>query len=168
MELPGPPPLQPAMNLKIEPQSLLECLKEKEWRLQPDPNESPAHTFSEAPISAGPPSLNAWVLDRGSFSNNRNNGTTGLSEHRLHPIEEIASSSLGSLSINNSVTSSVDEFSNFHSFSTTYPLPVPSAPLLPDNAAWFTDAQPSLSSPLFPDNTVPESGYADWSSTYGP
>ncbi|TKY71714.1 SMG7L protein [Spatholobus suberectus] len=130
--------------------------------------ESTAHTFSEAPISAGPPSLNAWVLDRGSFSNNRNNGTTGLSEHRLQLIEEIASSSLGSLSINNSVTSSVDESSTFHSSYATNSLPVPSAPLLPDNAAWFTDAQPSLSSPLFPDNTVPESGYADWSSTYGP
>ncbi|TKY71716.1 SMG7L protein [Spatholobus suberectus] len=73
-----------------------------------------------------------------------------------------------SLSINNSVTSLVDESSNFHSSYATYSLPVPSAPLLPDNAAWFTDAQPSLSSSLFPDNTEPESGYADWSSTYGP
>ncbi|CAJ1961704.1 unnamed protein product [Sphenostylis stenocarpa] len=125
--------------------------------------ESDAHTFSEALISAGPPSLNAWVLGRGSLSNNKSNGTNGLSEHRLQPIEEIASSSLASLSINkseNSVTSSVDESSNY-SLSATYSLPVPSAPLLPDNAAWFTNAQSSLSPPLFPDNS-------GWSSTYGP
>ncbi|KAK7412356.1 hypothetical protein VNO78_03811 [Psophocarpus tetragonolobus] len=136
---------------------------------EPSTKESSAHTFSEAPISAGPPSLSAWVLDRGSLTN-RNSGTNGLSQHRLEPIEELASSSLTSLSINigeNSATSTVDESSNFHSPSATYSLPIPSAPLLPDNAAWFTDAQSSLSS-LFPDNSVPQSGFSDWNSTYGP
>ncbi|KAH1103063.1 hypothetical protein GLYMA_13G238000v4 [Glycine max] len=153
--------------------SILDFRSDKSFKQQESSTrESNAHTFSEAPISAGPPSLNAWVLDRGSLSHNRNNGTNGLSEHRLQPIEEIASSSLASISINkaeNSVTSSMVESSNFHySSSATYSLPVPSAPLLPDNAAWFTDAQSSLSSPLFPDNSVPKSGYPDWSSTYGP
>ncbi|XP_027931321.1 protein SMG7L [Vigna unguiculata] len=127
--------------------------------------ESNAHTFSETLISAGPPSLNAWVLGRGTLSDYKNNGTNDLGGQRLQPIEEIASSSLVSLSINateNSVASSVDESSIYHySPSATYSLPVPSAPLLPDNATWFTDAQSSLSPPLFPDNS-------DWSSTYVP
>ncbi|RDX62394.1 Protein SMG7L, partial [Mucuna pruriens] len=152
---------------------VLDFRSDKSFKQQePSTKESNAHTFSEAPISSGPPSLNAWVLGRGSLSHNRNNGTNGLSEPRLQPIEEIASSSLESLSINkaeNSVTSSVDKSSNFHySSSATYSLPVPSAPFLPDNAAWITDAQSSLSSPLFPDNTVLKSGYSDWTSTYGP
>ncbi|KAL2969302.1 hypothetical protein AAZX31_15G073100 [Glycine max] len=153
--------------------SILDVRSDKSFKQQePSTRESNAHSFSEAPISAGPPSLNAWVLDRGSFSPNRNNGTNGLSEHRLQPIEEIASSSLASLSINkaeNSATSSVDESSNSHySSSATYSLPIPSAPLLPYNAAWFSVAQSSLSSPLFTDNSLPKSGYPDWSSTYGP
>ncbi|KAK7246485.1 hypothetical protein RIF29_41354 [Crotalaria pallida] len=133
--------------------------------------ESNAPTFSDAPISAGPPSLNAWVLDEGSFSYGRNNGTNGLGERKLEPIEEIASSSLEGLSINkteNSVISSLDESSNFHSSPATYSIPIPSAPLLPDNAAWFTAVQSSLPSPLMPGNTLPISGYSDWSSTYAP
>ncbi|XP_027360822.1 protein SMG7L isoform X2 [Abrus precatorius] len=150
--------------------SILNFTSEKSFKQQePSTKESNANSFSETPISAGPPSLNAWVLDRGSLSNNRNNGTNGLGEHRLQPIEEIASS-LAGLSINkteNSVTSSVNESSDFHSSSATYSLPVPSAPLLPDNATWFTDARPSLSSPLFQDNSLPKAGYLDWSSTYG-
>lgn len=133
--------------------------------------ESNAHNFSEAPISAGPPSLSAWVLDKGSLCYNRNNGTNGLSEHMLQPIEEIASSSLDGLSLNkteNPVINSVDVSSNFYSSPATYSVPVPSAPLLPDSAAWFTDVQSSLPSPLLTDNTSPKSGFSDWSSTYGP
>lgn len=132
---------------------------------EPSTKESNAHTFSEAPISAGPPSLNAWVLDKESLNNNRKNGTMGLMEHRLQPIDEIASSSLAGLSINineNSVISSVNESSHFSSSSATYSVPVPSAPLLPDNAAWFTDVQSSSSAPKFPENSSPVSGY------YGP
>ncbi|CAJ2648627.1 unnamed protein product [Trifolium pratense] len=140
---------------------------------EPSAKESNAHTYSEAPISAGPPSLNAWVLDEGSLSsNNRRNAKKDL-EHKLHPIEEIASSSLAGLSINkneNSVISSVNESSNLNASSATYSLPVPSAPLLPDNAAWFTDAQaqPSLPAPRFLETSPPISGYSDWSSAYGP
>ncbi|CAI8591127.1 unnamed protein product [Vicia faba] len=140
---------------------------------EPSSRESNPHTYLEAPISAGPPSLNAWVLDEGSLSNNRRNGAKGLMEHRLEPIEEIASSSLAGLSINkneNSVISSVTESSNFNASSTTYTIPLPSAPLLPDNVAWFTDAQaqPSLSAPKFSENSPPISGYPDWSPSYGP
>ncbi|XP_027345289.1 protein SMG7L-like isoform X2 [Abrus precatorius] len=127
---------------------------------EPSMKESNAHTFSEGLISAGPPSLNAWVLERG-----------GSSTNRLQPIEEVASSYLADLSINrtqNSVISSVDEFSNLLSSSATYTAPIPSAPLLPDNAAWYTELQSSVSSPLFPDNPSPISAYSDWRSTYEP
>ncbi|KAK7302806.1 hypothetical protein RJT34_13702 [Clitoria ternatea] len=137
---------------------------------EPSTKESNVHTSSEAPVSAGPPSLSAWVLGRGSLSNNRNNGTNGLSEGRLQAIEEIPSS-LATLSMNktdNSASSSVDSSSNIHSSSAIYSLPVPSAPLLPDNSTWFSNTQPTLSSPLFPDNPLPKGGYSDWSATYGP
>ncbi|MED6134224.1 hypothetical protein PIB30_035108 [Stylosanthes scabra] len=142
---------------------------------EPSTKESNAYTSSEAPISAGPPSLSAWVLDRGSFSINRNNGTNYLAQqHRLQPIEEVATSSLASLSINNnknenSVTTSANESSNFHPSSATYSVPMPSAPLLPDNAAWFTNLQSG--SQVYQINQSPPpppSAYPDWSSTYGP
>ncbi|KAG5023360.1 hypothetical protein JHK82_019263 [Glycine max] len=129
---------------------------------EPSMKESNANTFSEGPISAGHPSLNAWVLDRG-----------GLSTNRLHPIEELASSYLADLSINrtqNPVIGLVDEFSNFPSSSATYTAPVPSAPLLPDNAPWYTDVivQSTMSAPLLQENPSPINGYSAWPSTYGP
>ncbi|XP_019420144.1 PREDICTED: protein SMG7L-like isoform X3 [Lupinus angustifolius] len=117
--------------------------------------ESNAHTFPEAPISAGPPSLNAWVLDKGSFSHKRNNGTNGHIEHKLEPINEIPSSvNAGS--------------SNFHYSPSTCSIPIPSAPLLPDNATWYRDVQSSFPAPLLPHNTSQVSAYSDWSSTYAP
>ncbi|QHO14830.1 hypothetical protein S245_032132 [Arachis hypogaea] len=143
---------------------------------EPSTKESNAYTSSEAPISAGPPSLSAWVLDRGSFSINRNNGTNCLAQHRLQPIDEIATSSLASISINNKTENPVttilaNESSNFHPSSATYsvPNPMPSAPLLPDNAAWFTNLQSG--SQVYPSNQSPPpppSAYQDWSSAYGP
>ncbi|XP_028777476.1 protein SMG7L isoform X2 [Neltuma alba] len=136
--------------------------------------ESSGHSSPRGPISAGPPSLNAWVLDRGSFSNNnRDKGTNDISEHRLEPIQELTSASLAGLSINGSKDSSISTSSNqspnFHPSSPTYSNPVPSAPLLPENAAWFADIQSSGSTPLMPNiPSPPISGYADLSPTYGP
>ncbi|KRH20427.1 hypothetical protein GLYMA_13G178200v4 [Glycine max] len=125
--------------------------------LEPSMKESNAHTFSEGPISAGHPSLNAWALDT----------------NRLHPIEELASSYLADLSIDrtqNAVISSADEFPNFPSSSATYTVPVPSAPLLPDNAPWYTDVivQSTVSAPSLPENPSPINSYSALSSTYGP
>lgn len=141
------------MNSRINKSSKLQ---------EPSMKESNAHTFSEGPISAGHPSLNAWVLDRG-----------GLSTNKLHPIEELASSYLADLSIDttqNSVVSSVDEFPNFPSSSATYTAPVPSAPFLPDNDPWYTDVivQSTMSAPSLPENHSPINGYSALSSTYGP
>ncbi|KAF1882270.1 hypothetical protein Lal_00038916 [Lupinus albus] len=133
--------------------------------------ESKKYTFSEALISAGPPSLNAWVLDRESFSYNKDNETNCDSEHMLEPIDEIASSSLEGLSINktefSNITSVDSGSSNFHS-PATHSIPIPSAPLLPDNAAWFSDVHSSLPAPLLPQSTSPVNAYSDWSSTYAP
>ncbi|KAK7369034.1 hypothetical protein VNO80_11068 [Phaseolus coccineus] len=124
---------------------------------EPSTKGSNSPTFSEGPISAGHPSLNAWVLDRG-----------GLGTNRLDPIEELASTYLTDLSINRT-QNSVEEFPNFPSSSATYTAPIPSAPLLPDNAPWYTDVivQSSISAPLLPGNASPVNGYSAWSSTYG-
>ncbi|XP_054802332.1 nonsense-mediated mRNA decay factor SMG7-like [Prosopis cineraria] len=140
---------------------------------EPSMRESSPHTSPRGSISAGPPSLNAWVLDRGSFSNNRDKGTNGISEHRLEPIEEITSTSMAGLSINRSKDSSTitssNQSPNFLPSSVTYSNPVPSAPLLPENATWFADVQSTVSTPLMPNiPSPPISGYADLSSTYGP
>ncbi|CAL0300902.1 unnamed protein product [Lupinus luteus] len=77
--------------------------------------ESNAHNFAEAPISAGPPSLNAWVLDKGSFSYKRNNGTNGHSEHKLEPIDEIPSSMEG-----DSINETEYSVSAYSDWSSTY------------------------------------------------
>ncbi|KAL5056228.1 hypothetical protein RYX36_036910 [Vicia faba] len=116
---------------------------EEEEEQEPSTRESNPHIYLEASVSAGPTSLNAWVLDEGSLSNNRRNGAKGLMQHRLEPIEEIASSYLAGLAINkneNSIISSMTESSNFNASSNTCTIPLPSAPLLPDNVAWFTNA----------------------------
>ncbi|KAL5576723.1 hypothetical protein UlMin_018422 [Ulmus minor] len=97
------------------------------------------------PISAGPPSLSAWVLDPGSLNNNGKDQkpTSGVTKQVLSPIEEAAFESLNDLSISENEDYSV----NNHSFSNTlyspspYSAPVPSAPLLPDDAVWFTGIQ---------------------------
>ncbi|RDY08080.1 Protein SMG7L [Mucuna pruriens] len=141
------------MNSRINKSSKLQ---------EPSIKEANAHTFSEGPISAGHPSLSAWVLDRG-----------GLSTNRLQPIEELASSYLADLSIKKTQTSvpnSVNEFPNFPSSSATYTAPVPSAPLLPDNAPWYTDVieQSTIPAPLLPHNPSPINGYSALSSIYGP
>ncbi|XP_030543545.2 nonsense-mediated mRNA decay factor SMG7-like [Rhodamnia argentea] len=103
-----------------------------------------ANLFPATPIStgAGPPSLNAWVLNRGSSNMDKEKGTD-LGKRHLPPIEEIASESLADLSINkitepqNPVIGSCHESVITHYPSPPYSTPVPSAPLLPDDAVWF-------------------------------
>ncbi|KAJ7946995.1 Protein SMG7-like [Quillaja saponaria] len=141
--------------------------------------EAFSHPFSEGPISSGPPSLSGWVLNRGSLSNDREKGAGGSSGH-LQTIEEIVSSSLTGLSISDtedSITSSGDENAIIHSSSTSYSAPMPSAPLLPEDAVWFTDVQSSLSDYKGTEainKTVNYhdvsllGGYSDWSATHAP
>lgn len=107
-----------------------------------------AHPSLEIPISSGPPSLSAWVLNRGSLSYDRENGIDSGSKHSLEPIEEMPSTSLSGLSVSanrDSVISSTHEYAITNYSSPTYSPPVPSAPLLPDDAAWFSGIQSSFS-----------------------
>eukprot|EP00257_Ricinus_communis_P013396 XP_015570819.1 protein SMG7L [Ricinus communis] len=110
-------------------------------------NSSGPPSFSTS-LSTGPPSLNAWVLDRGSLSNDRVKGKRDMNKHSIPPIEEVASASLDYLSISstvNSVISSGHEPVTIHNSSIAYSAPVPSAPFLPDDAVWINGIQSTLS-----------------------
>ncbi|KAK6124402.1 hypothetical protein DH2020_041895 [Rehmannia glutinosa] len=72
----------------------------------------------------GPPSLSAWnvVKDKGPYDFNK---------HKLSPIDEIASTPLVDLSISETNNSTI-----IHESSPRV-TPIPSAPLLPDDAVWL-------------------------------
>ncbi|KAG8634505.1 protein SMG7L isoform X2 [Manihot esculenta] len=125
---------------------------------EPLANDAIALPFSEAFISssgppsfstsiaAGPPSLNAWVLNRGSLNNDRVEGKREM--NKMPTIAEIVSASLNDLSISdteNSVISSGHEAVTMCSFSPSYSAPLPSAPFLPDDAIWFNGIQSTFS-----------------------
>ncbi|KAJ6416613.1 hypothetical protein OIU84_002471 [Salix udensis] len=130
-------------------------------------------------ISAGPPSLNAWVLDRG-LGNERVKGKGEMSKHSLAPIQETASASMNDLSIRetDSVISSTHEPLTPHYSPPPYSAPVPSAPFLPDDAVWlngsqstFTDYNSSgtinrTNSNYFDASQV--SGYSNWTGPHQP
>lgn len=112
-----------------------ECLRRTHTSLEFKPFKQP-----ESSVSAGPPSLSAWVL---------NGGSSGISkEHQLSPIEELALTSLDSLSIKTSKQEEPIRDTSHESVISHYPpplpppplysAPVPSAPLLPEDAAWFS------------------------------
>lgn len=114
---------------------------------EPFVKDTMAFSFSEAPISAGPPSLSSWVLNQGSLSSTEK--ISDISRPRLSPIAEVATSSLSDLLIRqteDSVNSSRSEASTNYFYSPPpYLAPIPSAPLLPDDAAWFNGNQSSFS-----------------------
>ncbi|KAI6705166.1 hypothetical protein NL676_008128 [Syzygium grande] len=120
----------------------------KQQHLPPPIFGDMANLFPGTPISSGPPSLNAWVLNRGSLNVDKEKGID-LGKRHLPPIEETASESLADLSINkatepqNPVVSSCYESVITHYPSPPYSTPVPSAPLLPDNAVWFSGVNTS-------------------------
>ncbi|WRX28057.1 DNA/RNA-binding domain [Theobroma cacao] len=114
---------------------------------EPFVKDTTAFSFSEVPVSAGPPSLSAWVLNRGILSSTEE-GRSDMSRQGLSPIDEIATPSLSGLSIwqtVDSVSSSRSEASTNHYSPPPYSAPVPSAPLLPDDAAWYNGTQSSIS-----------------------
>lgn len=86
----------------------------------------------------GPPSLSAWVLSKASSSSEREKGLNDFSRQKLSPIDEIASTSFPSLSINETKDSEVTtgHLSTIVHDSPPYVAPMPSAPLLPDDASW--------------------------------
>nr|GMC83883.1 protein SMG7L [Ipomoea batatas] len=130
-----------------------------------------------AAYPAGPPSLNAWVLDSGSSRKER--AVRGLNMHKLSPIEELASQSFNNLSINETkdpITSSSHVSVATHD-NPPYVTPVPSAPLLPEDASWFKGN--SLGFPEFKSPSAtkegngilgapPVSGYSSRLTTRGP
>ncbi|KAK4787166.1 hypothetical protein SAY86_010999 [Trapa natans] len=118
-----------------------ECLRQTQTSLEFKPFKQP-----ELAVFAAPPSLSAWVL------NGRSSGM-GI-DHRLSPIHELASASLDSLPI---ITSKREEpiLGTLHEPvmithlapphphphphpHPPYSAPVPSAPFLPENDAWFS------------------------------
>ncbi|KAH7568907.1 hypothetical protein ACOSP7_012009 [Xanthoceras sorbifolium] len=113
---------------------------------EPLVKETGQHPLFQTPISAGPPSLSAWVFDRGSVNNDREKGRSDASKPGLYTIEEIVSASLSGLSMSgteDSVISSGQRYASSH-YTSPYSAPVPSAPLLPENATWVNDVQPSF------------------------
>ncbi|KAL2524200.1 Protein SMG7L [Abeliophyllum distichum] len=93
---------------------------------------------------AGPPSLSAWVLSRESSYIEREKGQKDLRKQELSPIEE--TTSFTNLSINETKDSKVvrGHVSPITHNSPPYVAPLPSAPLIPDDAVWFTGNSSSL------------------------
>ncbi|CAA3026239.1 SMG7L [Olea europaea subsp. europaea] len=88
---------------------------------------------------AGPPSLSAWVLSKDSSHIERERGQKDLRKQELSPIKEIAST-FTNLSINETMDSEVAS-GHVSPITRNYPpyiAPLPSAPLIPDDAVWFT------------------------------
>ncbi|XP_050236776.1 nonsense-mediated mRNA decay factor SMG7-like isoform X2 [Mercurialis annua] len=132
--------------------------------------DSVAHTFSEActSSSSGPPSLNVWVLNRGSLSNDKVKGKRDPNKHSMPPIEEVASPSLDYLSISDNdfnVISSTHEPITVDNSSPAYAAPTPSAPFLPDDAVWFNGIQSNLTN-LYDASNV--SGHSNWTGAHRP
>uniref|UniRef100_A0A5B6ZQ26 DNA/RNA-binding domain-containing protein n=1 Tax=Davidia involucrata TaxID=16924 RepID=A0A5B6ZQ26_DAVIN len=113
-----------------------------------NPSKQPEPLLKEsATYPAGHPSLSAWVLNRESL-NSGEKGKRDFSRHGLSPIEEIASPSFTSLSISeteDSLFAPGHVSATTHYFSPPYLAPVPSAPLLPDDAVWFRGNSSSFS-----------------------
>ncbi|CAK9181825.1 unnamed protein product [Ilex paraguariensis] len=92
-----------------------------------------------ATYPAGPPSLSGWVFNSGQ-NLEREKGTMDYNKHLLSPIEEVPSASLNALSISeakDNATGSGHVSPITRNNSSPYVAPVPSAPLLPDEAVWF-------------------------------
>ncbi|XP_059670801.1 nonsense-mediated mRNA decay factor SMG7-like [Cornus florida] len=134
-----------------------------------------------ATYPAGPPSLSAWVFNRESLNIEREKGPRDFSKHVLDPIEEIASASLSGLSVCGTEDSPfgaehVSATAQLSPLPPPYSLPVPSAPLLPDDATWFSGNTSSFSDCKSSVGIKETDGilgaspscYTNWSATHGP
>ncbi|GAB4826969.1 hypothetical protein Ancab_033850 [Ancistrocladus abbreviatus] len=106
----------------------------------PLPKAPASSTYPEVPISAGPPSLSAWVLDGESLVPGREK-SRGIRKNVLEPIGEAASDKLSCLSLGKGEEFSINgrEGIATHYYSPPYCTPVPSAPLLPEDAPWYSN-----------------------------
>ncbi|KAG9149703.1 hypothetical protein Leryth_012428 [Lithospermum erythrorhizon] len=139
------------------------------------------HLFKDSTTCAvGPPSLNAWVLNPGSPKIEREKGSRNHNKRELSPIREIASESLAELSINelkDPISGSIHTPASTYNHPSAYVSPVPSAPLLPDDAVWSSGSssvsQEVNSSVLSQEGdgilgASPLSGYLNYPATSGP
>ncbi|KAK6932580.1 DNA/RNA-binding domain, Est1-type [Dillenia turbinata] len=119
---------------------------------EPSLKTSDSYPLFGISISAGPPSLNAWVLNKENVGVEKEMKKNGFAAHGLPPIEELASEGLNCLSIREPEDSVPMTTSRHISSSTSFPpppysAPVPSAPLIPEDAVWFgTDSYASSQS----------------------
>ncbi|XP_055803851.1 nonsense-mediated mRNA decay factor SMG7-like [Solanum dulcamara] len=130
-----------------------------------------------AAFPAGPPSLNAWVLEKESPRNER--GVKDLNRQQLSPIDELSSESLSGLSLKETRDHNVRSMpvsTTMYDTPPPYVTPVPSAPLLPEDASWFKG-----NSSVFPNKSAfgtkegdgilgasPVGGYSSPSTVRGP
>ncbi|XP_052182535.1 nonsense-mediated mRNA decay factor SMG7-like [Diospyros lotus] len=129
---------------------------------------------------AGPPSLNAWVPDRESLNIEGEKATRTFYKRSLSPIDEMVSDPFTGLSIRvteDSIIGSRHGAAAAPYSPPPYAVPVPSAPLLPDDAIWFTDNVPHIPEYKTARNiketggvlgVPPPGGYTNWSPTHGP
>ncbi|XP_038876945.1 protein SMG7L [Benincasa hispida] len=109
------------------------------------------HQISEASVSTGPPSLSAWVLNRGfTFDPDREKGTNGFVKPGLQPIDELTPAFMNGLRLDdteNSASSLSCESGKSYRFPPPppYSAPAPSAPYLPDDAVWFNGTNANIS-----------------------
>lgn len=146
--------------------------------LEPSIKESVVYPFSEGSIFARPPSLSAWVLNRGSLIPEIEKGTSNLNKLGLEPVnEETAEETLSALftglsmdKTRNSVRVSEHVSTDPHHSSPLYMAPVPSAPLLPDDASWYSIVPSTLPESKSPGDSIgatPLSSYSNWTATQG-
>ncbi|CAN1807223.1 Nonsense-mediated mRNA decay factor SMG7-like [Linum perenne] len=110
------------------------------FKRQPMMEHTVTSLFSEpTTISAGPPSLKAWVSPSSSHEK------TNEKKHTLPPIDEaVVASSMSELTISD------------------YSPPLPSAPLLPDDAQWANNNGGHLPVPHFLDHQHRPAGFSNW------
>lgn len=132
--------------------------------------------FKENPTyPSGPPSLSSWVFNKESSNTDKEKGTKDTYTPSLTPIEEEASVSLSGLSITQTEDSLID---SMYVSPPCYSTPAPSAPLLPDEAIWFT-GNPSSFSEVKSNGTFMKEGngilgapplsiYSNFPATHGP
>lgn len=117
-----------------------------------------------ATYPAGPPSLSAWVIGSKNPNTGREKETRDFGKLKLSPIEEIASSSLTGLSISDCKDSIMDSGPTLitRRDPSPYVAPMPSAPLLPEDASWFRTEANGILGPS------PLRGYSHWPANPGP
>ncbi|KAG6573275.1 Protein SMG7L, partial [Cucurbita argyrosperma subsp. sororia] len=130
------------------------------------------HDVSEGTISTGPPSLSAWVINKGFTFNPVTEKGPGL-----QPIDELTLAFVNGLKLDNtensaSIPSSKSGKSDLFP-PPPYSTPVPSAPYLPDDAVWTNATNANISRDIVQNDTFSGSAYSNWTAPqatyeYGP